>query len=448
MDLNWVDQNKRTPPLAYARGYMIYFGWSDFDPIGGSSTSIDPLRSLANSVRLGEMIFPGSSGRIWRPRYLSALCFLMKHADLEKDNEYRANYIKFRRHENAFILCLSHLKKRYANKYDFNRVIGLEKAEQLVRANSGGIQIDNDILANQMNLGPLGVHSVLLKSMELVDDERELILLPKGERLADIFEASLGTSAKTFLESLRTQKAKRVHMESFDAVNEAILFELRNKNQRPEQKALGDLLQQDDTRRQLFADIQAIPGGKELIESQFIDSIVKIKSPLQKKYQLIRSYDLFQRILHYYFDYMRQVTKEDFRFQLKKANRLNTGFTSIKTELVEKTENLVQAIESYLNSHEDADGTAQELLGYAKQLQSSSSNYVEFSTFLIQHHQSHQKIKGKAAWISFSNPETVEINPSNIYAKSMPSLKEYCARNMHSYRISNSNKMILDLGLE
>lgn len=70
---------------------MIYYGLSEYDPVNGSATSLDPLRSLAWSARLGDLVFPGSSGRIWRARYISALCFLLKHAELEKDHENSNN---------------------------------------------------------------------------------------------------------------------------------------------------------------------------------------------------------------------------------------------------------------------------------------------------------------------------------------------------------------------
>ena len=425
---------------------MIYFGWSDFDPVGGSATSIDPLRSLAHSVRLGDLIFPGSSGRIWRARYISALCFLLKHARLEKGQDYRANYIKYRRYENAFILCLNQLKKKYSEEYDFNRIIGMDKAEQLVRVNPGSVQIDNDILANQMNLGPLGVHSVLLKDLELIDDERELILLPKGEKLADLYEASLGTSAQGFLDPLKSQKAKRISLDNFEGLNEKMLFELKSSNQKSEQKAILDLLNQHDTRKQCISDVLGVGKSDETSEAEFISMLAKFDSPLNVKYQLIEAYDNFQRVLHYFFNGLRQVTKSDFRFNLKSSKRVKTLYGDLESEIKSKAEALLKSVESYLDNHDDNDGTCAEIRDHATNVKLSANDHAEFTTFLIHHHLSHQKVKGKAPWVSFASLDVVEIHPSNIFDDSMPSYKEYSEFNMHSYRLSNCFKMMSDLG--
>ena len=40
--------------------------WTKYHPLEGAGGSVDPLRSLGISQRLGEMVFPGTSGRIWR----------------------------------------------------------------------------------------------------------------------------------------------------------------------------------------------------------------------------------------------------------------------------------------------------------------------------------------------------------------------------------------------
>ena len=74
--------------------HMNYFGITAYDPIDGSSTSIDPLNSLAISVNLADLVFPGSSGRIWKIRYLSAICYLIYCAKTDEDQSYKENYLQ------------------------------------------------------------------------------------------------------------------------------------------------------------------------------------------------------------------------------------------------------------------------------------------------------------------------------------------------------------------
>jgi hypothetical protein len=426
---------------------MIHYGLSEYDPIDGSATSIDPLRSLAWSVRLGDLVFPGSSGRIWRSRYISALCFLLKHAELEKDQEYRANYIKYRKYENAFILCLYQLKKEFQEQYDFNRVIGLDKADQLIKSNANGVHIHADLLANQMNLGPLGVHSVLLKDLKLIDDERELILLPDGERLANYYEASLGSSARIFLDPLKDAKVKLFKPTKFEGLDQSFLFELKRPNQKTEQRAILNLLYEDQTRRQCLEDVVKVANGDFITEAQFIDRLASVKSPLSAKYGLIFAYDKFQRVLHYFFDSIRQIPTDKFQFKLADAPQIKSAYIDQNNEIRSRSQDLVKAIDHYLANHEDEDGPALEIREYASGIIYACVDHADFTRFLVQHHMQHQRKKGKAPWIRLSSQATIEIAPSNINKKALPSFADYAESSTHSYRFSNCFKMMSDLGV-
>lgn len=425
---------------------MIYYGLSEYDPVNGSATSLDPLRSLAWSVRLGDLVFPGSSGRIWRARYISALCFLLKHAELEKDQEYRANYIRYRKYENAFILCLHQLNNRYTDQ-NFKSVIGLDKAAQLINSNGGEVRIDSDILVNQMNLGPLGVHSVLLKDMKLIDDERELILLPDGEKLADYYEASLGASASIFIDPLKDGKVKLFQPRKFEGLDDRFLFELKRPSQKNEQRFILNLLYQDQTRRQCLEDVVKVANGEPLTEAEFIDRLASIKSPLSAKYRLILAYDKYQRALHYFFDSIREIPTDKFQFKLNDAAHIKSAYDSQADEIRSRSHDLVLAIDHYLDNHEDEDGTALEIRDYAVGVINSCVGHADFTTYLIKHHMQHQRKKGKAAWVTLTSPNTIEISPSNMSKKATPSFQDYVAEHKHSYRFSNCFQMMTDLGV-
>ncbi len=427
---------------------MITFGWSDYDPLEGSATSIDPLRSLANSVVLGNLVFPGTSGRVWRIRYLSALCFLMKCANLKRGETFQENYKKFRKFENAFILALNELKKRKNSEHDFQRIIGLEKAEQLVRSNTRSISIIGDILSNQVNLGPLGVHTVLLRELDLVESERELILLPSGELLANYYEKSIGINSELFIEKISNNRIQTLRPEDFETITESLLFEFKTKTKNLELETIQKKIFSNDIRKQLFTDILSI--GKKAFtanESQLIDYLVHLKSPLIRRYKLIRAYDVFQRILKYHFDVIRNVPKEKIQFQLKGDKRISESYSEIKNILTTAIRDLVDSIDGYLIENEDSDDVLIEIKKFAEEV-STFNEYIEFTDFLVEFHEKHQKEKGKAPWVRKYAEGRFEIAPSYIMNEELTTFKESMKSNIHSYRLSNCLKMIVDMDLQ
>lgn len=429
---------------------MLKFGWNEFDPTEGSATSIDPLKSLAYSVQLGDLVFPGTSGRVWRIRYMSALCYLLRKAELEKEADYRTNYLHYRKYENAFILCLFVLRKRFAEMADFRRVIGLDKAETLAKSNPGAISIIGDILANQMNLGPLGVHSVLMKDLGLIEDDRELLLLPAGEKLADRFEQAVGKDSQEFLSQI-SNRTKNVKTEGFEQLSEKMLFEFKHDSQSNERKSISSLLFSNSTRRQLFTDLLAISKGTEapdeLGEAQLIDAVSSISSPLKSRYEVIAAYEQFQRIFHHYFDVIRNVPKDEIRFKLENNKRLLSGFNSIKAHLADALLNLRSKGDQFLESNDDPGGTVQEVMRFSGELGASMSDYVHLTEFTVKFHERHQQDKGKMPWIRLS-AQYLEVAPRYAVDDQLPSLAEVKGRNIHNYRLSNCVKMITDMGME
>lgn len=427
---------------------MITFGWSDYDPLEGSATSIDPLRSLANSVVLGNLVFPGTSGRVWRIRYLSALCFLMKCAQLERGRTFQENYKKFRKFENTFILALNELKKRKYKEHDYQRIIGLEKAEQLVRSNTRSISIIGDILSNQANLGPLGVHTVLLRELDLVESERELILLPSGEVLANYYEKSIGISYELFADKVSNNRIQTLRPEDFEALTESLLFEFNTRSKNLELEMIQKKIFSNDIRKQLFSDILSI-GKKAFVanESQLIDYLVNLKSPLIRRYKLIRSYDVYQRILKYHFDVVRNVPKERIQFKLKGEKRISESYLEIKNILTTAIHDLVDSIDDYLVENEDSDDVLIEIKKLAEEVL-TLNDYVEFTDFLVEFHEKHQKEKGKAPWVRKYAEGRLEIAPSYILNEELMTFKESMKINVHNYRLSNCLKMIIDMDLQ
>jgi hypothetical protein len=428
---------------------MIYFGSTEFDPLEGSAQSIDPLRSLGQAGALADLIFPGSSGRVWRVRYLPALCFLLKHTQLDKEKDYRTNYLRFRKLENAFILCMYTLKQKFPEQYDFASIIGMSKAAELIRSNPSRIDIMGDVLSNQMNLGPLGQHTVLMRALELIEpSEKDLVLYPKGELLAERFEKAAGDDAKVFLDAVESNKVKNLRLDLVTSLSDKMLFEYRRKDQEAEKELLIELLFKDEIRKQLFRDVFSLVKKSGLEEVELIERLPELKSPLGKRYALVRAFDQFQRLLHYYFTSLTLVTKQDFRYDLNKSKRMDEAYAEVKSKLDKSAGLLTDAVDAYFDESAEENGNIAEIRDHALGVRQALSTQVDFSSFLIQFHQNHQKAKGKAPWISLQGAGKVEVEPINAYTKALPGLKGYLGSRIHTYRYSNCQRMINDLSLQ
>jgi hypothetical protein len=428
---------------------MLNFGWTDYNPTEGSATSIDPLKSQAFATQLGGLVFPGTSGRVWRIRYMSALCFLLKSANLERGVSYRKNYLKFRKFENAFIICLNELKKKYKEK-NLKRIIGLEKAEQYSKLNTS-LNINGDILASQMSLGPLGVHAVLMKNLGLVDDDKELVLTPTGEKLANDFELAIGKKNRDiFLSKISDSRVVNVKPEYFTEITESFLFEFDQTSQDEENRNLQRLLFHNTIRRQLFQDMLQVETDFQYIptENEIISHVVTLNSPLKGRYELILAYEMFQRYLHHYFNLIRDIPKDLNRFSILANPRLENAFSAVSGPLIESISDLIKKCKAYLETEEDPGRTISSIRSFASEVLTSTSNCNEFSNFLIKFHEKHQRDKGKAPWIHFTSPDNVEVMPSYVLDMQVPSLAEVRASNIHLYRFSNCLQMINDMQLE
>ena len=411
---------------------MNYFGITAYDPIDGSSTSIDPLNSLAISVNLADLVFPGSSGRIWKIRYLSAICYLIYCAKTDEDKSYKENYLNCRRWENIFILA-STVVKNEKEIPGLTGLMGTSKAAKLIENSArASVDISGEILSNQMNLGPLGVHSVILKSLGLVEDN--LILTNTGRALAELYRnnsgdtglviGELGTKNRADIEKLKT----RINAEEFS-------FDLSQKPK--EADAIFQLLIDNPNRAQLFRDINRF---RIVDESDKDDVYVKVltaaeNSSNQLAYKLIYHFESFQRKLHTFFYHF---LKSPIPKAIDRYEDARNYLESSSADLIEHGGNFKILVQQLPGAE------AKEYNKYIALLDNllpRVNSFEEFSHYVINElHGAHQAYKHKAPWIKFENGL---IYPSSVNLKGEKDLNE---GRLHRYRFANADTILNDLG--
>jgi hypothetical protein len=134
-------------------------------------------------------------------------------------------------------------------------------------------------------------------------------------------------------------------------------------------------------------------------------------------------------------------------FKLSDAGHIKSAYDSQADEIRSRSHDLVKAIDRYLDNHEDEDGTALEIRDYAVGVINSCVGHTDFTTYLVRHHMRHQDKKGKAAWMTVTSRDTIEISPSNMRKEALPSYQDFTKKQKHSYRFGNCFQMMKDLGV-
>lgn len=414
---------------------MNYFGTTVYDPIEGSSSSIDPLNSLSVSVNLAEMVFPGSSGRIWKPRYISALCFLVDCARTSEGEPYKDNYLTFRTFENAFILACTLLQQK--GDPGLSGFMGSLKASNLIEnSQRGGIDITGEILSNQMNLGPLGVHQVLLRNLGLIQKDN-LVLTIAGKELADLYKKNMKSDAQILQEVGSKRRADLDKLRTISA--ERFSFSI-GLNAGTEAKIILDLLLEDPKRAQLLKDLEKISNPDGDIESQLIHHLPnEQKSSNWAAYQLIHHFDEFQKYLHWGFYHF---IEGEFRGEksIVEIQRLKQNFPVLKSNLLKYSDLFLKGSEE-ISTEERYD--LRSFIQFLENVQASLQNEEMFAAFLIgQHHINHQKGKNKAPWVSMKSGKVLPT-PANMVRSDV--LESMLESRLHRYRYANAFSLLKTL---
>lgn len=423
---------------------MFTFGWTSFNPLDTESGSQDPLKSLGLAMRLGELLFPGTSGRVWRPRYLSELCYAITLAEPDPQRSYRDNYLGRVRMVENFFLVLRVLRMR-TNPDQVGHVIGKSKVEGLIRANET-MNMRDELMINQIALGPLGIHLVTLVAMKLVDPEN-LTLTVAGEDLAERYRRSLARSAEK-IESLVATLPRGLRTEAVDGDILGDLGSVDGKRHPEDTNLLQELLIQDPIRRQVIHDLTNIDESKATLDDQScLLALNELDSPLSSKYSLALQFDRVMRCLYFSFNNLLILRTPSVRRPVDHVAMDDLSFEIIRRPLTDAIEGTSKAMRLHEESFEDPKAAISGIRDFTNDIAVNLKDQTTYFTFLLEFHEQHQKSKGKAPWIKRLDANLFEVLPSQRREAPGQEFQEAIGQNIHQYRMANAWAMIRDLGM-
>lgn len=164
------------------------------DPAEDPPGSIDPLGTLSPAERIADILFPGFTARMWRPRFLTfaAVTALVSERAKIKNNEFEDNPLAARLgFERIFVSSVVRMAKSEPEKWGnaTRRLPGSALARTALDA--GDIMLDkNNFLKGQAINGPFGVIARLARHLGVVDEDD--CLGRNGEKLLQAWSADEG----------------------------------------------------------------------------------------------------------------------------------------------------------------------------------------------------------------------------------------------------------------
>jgi hypothetical protein len=164
-----------------------------YDPLGGTSGSIDPLGALQSYGALADLLLPGVSTITTRSRYLAMLCWALRNAEIHQQLPPGAPGLSERRKavepfERLWALaCVAARDRGFAGAVDGLRGISYaERAYQHFRQRGRQVTPDFKMLKYQGRTGGVGTYWTALVGGDLVDPDSGA-LMQEGMELADEF---------------------------------------------------------------------------------------------------------------------------------------------------------------------------------------------------------------------------------------------------------------------
>jgi hypothetical protein len=166
---------------------------TDYDPIGGSSGSIDPLGALRSYMALADLLLPGVTTITTRSRYLSMMCAALANAEKHREFLPGASGLAQRRKavepfERLWALaCVAAGKAGQDGAADGLRGVSYaENSYQFFAAGTKKASCDFPLLKYQSRTGAVGTYWGALASGQLIDPNTGA-LAPDGQELAAVF---------------------------------------------------------------------------------------------------------------------------------------------------------------------------------------------------------------------------------------------------------------------
>lgn len=223
-----------------------------YDPLGGSSGSIDPLGALQSYGSLADLLLPGVTTITTRSRYLSMLCAALANAEKHRTFLPGASGLAQRRKavepfERLWALACVAASKA-GHKEAANGLRGISYAEDSYRQFASGdkrVNCDFPLLKYQSRTGAVGTYWTALVSGQLVHADTGALAV-EGEELASLFP-ELPVESKDRSKLADPESAYRVTLPLEDLAEWSEGCHLRAAG--PEERhQLGEALTADDRR--------------------------------------------------------------------------------------------------------------------------------------------------------------------------------------------------------
>ncbi|MBA3405872.1 MAG: hypothetical protein H0U13_14525 [Gemmatimonadaceae bacterium] len=448
-----------------------------YDPSKDPATSVDPLGTTSLAERLADLLLPGFTARMWRPRLLtfSAVAALVASKVIEllkQDDQYDVARLAFER------LYVSALVQAAAKDLDLaagiRRITGSDRARQAL-ARGEPLTRANFIKGQSVN-GPTGVMARLARNLRIVNDEnhldtkgQELILAwAKDAGLVGILEgkSDAGDGGKWLTQMAKaTQEAVKG---TWPGNQSSVWSELTNRLRpdemdKHERKFIHALISTDLTglrARMLPLLVRAvdtyndgIEEGRTVVERSVLQdgvrSLLKSTDPVDKVldilFDTIEAHEECSSLLLGAFDTIRWALSS--KGTLTEAQVLADKTVTKNLERARKTlaKELVD-LERAIARVEAEPTIDRKIIAPLQQMRSDvgaavTSPEALLST-LLDRHRRVQKEKRKGEWIERGPKLT--IMPSFGFPDDPPN---YSGMYLHPFRISNAYAMLGELGV-
>jgi len=251
-----------------------------YDPLGGSSGSIDPLGALQTYGSLADLLLPGVTTITTRSRYLSMLCAALANAEKHRHLLPGASGLAQRRKavepfERLWALaCVAAREAGHYGAADGLRGVSYaEKSYAFFTANGKKVNCDFPLLKYQSRTGAVGTYWTALVGGELVHGDSGALAV-EGQELAKQFP-ELPLESRDQARFADPETAHRVSLPLENLLEWSKECHLQAAT-RQERLQLGEALTADDRRecvsRALTMMQDAIP---DVWETQHLESLGK-----------------------------------------------------------------------------------------------------------------------------------------------------------------------------
>ena len=233
-----------------------------YDPLGGSSGSIDPLGALQTYGALADLLLPGVTTITTRSRYLSMLCAALLNVESHRTIlPGPAGLAQRRKAVEPFerlwaLACVAAREDGHGHAADGLRGITyVERQYRDCATQRTKVTTDFPLLKFQSRTGAVGTYWTALEGGQLVDaDTGELA--SEGKELAGCFP-ELPLELKDRERFANPETAHRVSLSLEDLISWGKQCHLQAAG-REERQLLGEALTADDRREYLFRGLEAM----------------------------------------------------------------------------------------------------------------------------------------------------------------------------------------------